>query len=87
MDLRTPRDGRSIEEIGTYNPLEADATKQITVDADRVKYWLSVGAQPTDTVISLLKRAGVECKLNRPKATSAKNPPPPKKKPVKVEAK
>lgn len=80
MDIRTPRDGRSIEEIGTYNPVEKDPAKQITVNADRVKYWLSVGAQPTDTVVSLLKKAGVEVKLNRPKATSAKNPPPPKKK-------
>jgi small subunit ribosomal protein S16 len=74
MDIRTPRDGRSIEEIGTYDPLEPDAAKQITVNADRVKYWLSVGARPTDTVVSLLKKAGVECNIKRPKLTSAKNP-------------
>jgi small subunit ribosomal protein S16 len=74
MDIRTPRDGRSIEEIGTYNPVEADPAKQFTVNAERVKYWLSVGAQPTDTVVNLLKKAGVECNIKHPKLTSAKNP-------------
>jgi len=83
MDIRTPRDGRSIEEVGTYNPVEADPAKQITVNADRIKHWLSVGAQPTGTVISLLKRAGVECNVKRPKLTSAKNPAPVVRKNVK----
>ncbi|MDR2605773.1 MAG: 30S ribosomal protein S16 [Oscillospiraceae bacterium] len=56
-DSRFPRDGRCIEEIGTYNPLTEPSTTNI--DADRVKYWLANGAQPTDTVKALLKKQGV----------------------------
>ncbi len=56
-DSRSPRDGRFIEEIGTYNPLTDPATVQ--VDADKVKAWIQNGAQPTDTVRGLLKKAGV----------------------------
>lgn len=54
-DSRNPRDGRCIEELGYYDPLTAPAT--IKVDAERAKYWLSVGAQPTETVRALLKKA------------------------------
>ena len=56
-DSRSPRDGRCIEEIGTYTPRTAPATVQ--VDADKVKAWIQNGAQPTDTVRGLLKKAGV----------------------------
>lgn len=56
-DSRYPRDGRFIEEIGTYNPLTDPA--QITVDAEKAKQWISNGAQPTDTVKALLKKNGV----------------------------
>ena len=56
-DSRCPRDGRCIEEIGSYNPLTKPAT--ITVDAEKVQNWISKGAQPTDTVRGLLKNAGV----------------------------
>ena len=56
-DSRSPRDGRCIEEIGTYNPmLETD---NITVDAEKAQNWIKNGAQPTDTVRGLLKKAGV----------------------------
>ena len=56
-DCRSPRDGRCIEEIGTYNPLlESD---NITVDAEKAQTWIKNGAQPTDTVRGLLKKAGV----------------------------
>ena len=56
-DSRSPRDGRCIEEIGTYNPLlESD---NITVDAEKAQTWIKNGAQPTDTVRGLLKNAGV----------------------------
>jgi len=56
-DSRSPRDGRCIEEIGTYNPLlESD---NITVDAEKAQNWIKNGAQPTDTVRGLLKKAGV----------------------------
>ena len=56
-DSRFPRDGRFVEEIGTYDP-QADANK-VTVDAERAQYWVKNGAQPTDTVKTLLKKAGV----------------------------
>ena len=56
-DSRFPRDGRFIEEIGYYNPLEDPAV--INVDAEKAKKWIANGAQPTDTVKSLLKKAGV----------------------------
>lgn len=54
-DSRDPRDGRFIEEIGTYDPLTTPAT--IKIDMERAKYWISNGAQPTDTVRGLLKKA------------------------------
>ncbi len=56
-DSRYPRDGRFIEEVGTYNPLTEPSS--FSVDADKVKQWISNGAQPTDTVKSLLKKNGV----------------------------
>ena len=56
-DARSPRDGRCIEEIGTYNPLTNPAT--ITVDVEKAQTWIKNGAQPTDTVRTLLKNAGV----------------------------
>lgn len=55
-DSRYPRDGRFIEEIGTYNPVKDD--KAITLDVERAKYWLSVGAQPTQTVKTVLRKGG-----------------------------
>lgn len=55
-DSRDSRDGRFIEELGTYNPLADPA--QVKVDLERAKYWISCGAQPTDTVRALLKKAG-----------------------------
>ncbi|MGN1308106.1 MAG: 30S ribosomal protein S16 [Faecousia sp.] len=56
-DSRSPRDGRCIEEIGTYNPLTEPAT--VTVDAEKAQQWIKNGAQPTDTVKALLKKANV----------------------------
>ena len=56
-DSRYPRDGRFIEEIGTYNPLTDPAT--VNVDADRAQEWIKKGAQPTATVRGILKKAGV----------------------------
>ena len=54
-DGRSPRDGKFIEEIGTYQPRKKD--KNFTLDLDRAKYWLSKGAQPSDTVASFIKKA------------------------------
>ena len=56
-DSRYPRDGRFIEEIGTYNPTVTPS--EIKVDADKAKQWIANGAQPTDTVKALLKKEGV----------------------------
>ena len=56
-DSRYPRDGRFIEEIGTYNPLMDPPA--INIDVEAAKKWISNGAQPTDTVKSLLKKQGI----------------------------
>jgi small subunit ribosomal protein S16 len=56
-DSRYPRDGRFIEEIGYYNPLTDPA--EVKVDAEKVQKWIGNGAQPTDTVKSLLKKNGI----------------------------
>ena len=59
-DARSPRDGNFIEKIGTYNPLLAkDDAKRVTLDTDRAKHWLGVGAQPTDRVARFLDAAGL----------------------------
>ena len=56
-DSRCPRDGRFIEEVGYYNPLTNPA--DIKIDAEKAKKWLANGAQPTETVKSLLKKSGI----------------------------
>ena len=56
-DSRYPRNGRFIEEVGTYNPLTDPAT--VNTDAEAVKKWISNGAQPTDTVKALLKKSNI----------------------------
>ena len=56
-DGRYPRDGRFIEEIGYYNPVSEPV--EMKINDERAKYWLGVGAQPTDTVRALLKKGGV----------------------------
>ena len=68
-DARSPRDGRFIERIGSYNPLLAkDDEKRVVLDAERAKHWLERGAQPTDRVARFLDAAGV-------KERSARNNP------------
>ena len=54
-DSRSPRDGKFIEEIGTYNPLKKG--DNFSLKLDRAQYWLSKGAQPSDTVASFIKKA------------------------------
>ena len=56
-DSRVPRDGRFIEEIGTYNPLTDPAS--VEIDADKAHAWIKNGAQPTDTVKAILKKQGI----------------------------
>lgn len=55
MDSRKPRDGETIEEIGVYHPIEVEG-KQVSFDADRARYWIGVGAQPSDTVRKLFNK-------------------------------
>jgi small subunit ribosomal protein S16 len=55
MDSRAPRDGRTLEEVGLYHPIEAE-DKQVVLKADRIKEWISKGAQPTATVKKLLNK-------------------------------
>lgn len=60
VDRRRQRDSRVIEELGHYDPLEADEDRQVTVRRERVEYWLSVGAKPSDTVRRLLIKQGID---------------------------
>lgn len=75
-DERSPRDGRFIEKVGTYNPLlAADNTERVKLDLERIQHWLSKGAQPTDRVLRFLDAAGVlkrEARLNPEKAKPGK---------------
>lgn len=65
-DARSPRDGRFIEKIGTYNPLLAkDSPERIKVDAERAAHWLKMGAQPTDRVARFLDAMGVKERVAR----------------------
>ena len=59
-DARSPRDGRFIDSIGTYNPIPAEY--EVSIDEEKAMYWLSNGAQPTDTVRSLLSEKGIMAK-------------------------
>ena len=75
FDSRTARDGRSIEILGHYDPLVEDSSKSTVVDTERASYWLSVGAKPSETVASILKRHGVEIpKKSRNKKQKAGTP-------------
>ena len=68
-DSRSPRDGRNIEELGTYDPMAKPAV--IDIDLERAKYWIGCGAQPTDTVRGLLKLAEAAKPAEAPKAEEA----------------
>lgn len=70
-DSRRARDGRYIEELGYYNPIvAADKESIVVLKEDRVRYWLSVGAQPSDTAAALLKRQGLMAR-SLPRAVKA----------------
>ena len=66
-DSRSPRDGRFIEQIGTYNPTKAE--EKGTLDKELAKKWLSNGAQPTDTVRSILSHEGVLKEMHEAKSS------------------
>ena len=73
-DARSPRDGRIIESLGYYLPKVVKADQQLGLNAERITYWLSVGAQPSETVASLIRRAGIPL----PSAAKGKKPKRPK---------
>jgi small subunit ribosomal protein S16 len=60
MDARTPRDGRAIEELGTYDPMVRDVDARAVLNRERIDYWLSVGAKPTEKVAVLIKKYGTD---------------------------
>lgn len=62
VDERSKRDGAVIEELGTYNPVDKVEDRQVKLKLDRCAYWLSVGAQPSETVASILRKAGLNAK-------------------------
>jgi small subunit ribosomal protein S16 len=62
MDTRAPRDGKVLEELGFFDPIEKDPAKQTKLNADRIKHWLSQGAQTSDTVHDLLRKQGIIAK-------------------------
>ena len=62
VDSRRPRDGRVLEELGWYDPAARAADKQVSLNRERIEHWLSVGAQPSETVRDLLVRHGIVVK-------------------------
>ncbi|MGB2987559.1 MAG: 30S ribosomal protein S16 [Phycisphaerae bacterium] len=59
VDSRRARDSKVIEELGSYNPLNADEDRQVVLKHKRIEYWLSVGAQPSETVRRILEKHGI----------------------------
>src|SRR5690606_31939920 len=70
MDARSPRDGKAIEELGHYDPMVREKSARVKLDIERVDYWISVGAQPSEKVAALIKKV----RLN--KFGKAAPPPP-----------
>ncbi|HEV3136297.1 MAG TPA: 30S ribosomal protein S16, partial [Pirellulales bacterium] len=60
MDSRNPRDGRVLEELGTYDPMVSEADARALLKPERINYWLGVGAQPSDKVRTLIKKYGAD---------------------------
>ena len=58
MDARSPRDGRVLEELGTYDPMVADTDARVVLNGERIDYWLGVGAQPSEKVRVLIEKYG-----------------------------
>ncbi|RYE09346.1 MAG: 30S ribosomal protein S16 [Hyphomicrobiales bacterium] len=82
-DARSPRDGRFIEKIGSYDPMLADDSKRVVLNTERAQHWVSVGAQPTDRVARFLDAAGL---LKRAPRNNPERAVPGKKATERVEA-
>jgi small subunit ribosomal protein S16 len=84
MDVRAPRDGKAIEELGYYDPMVKDENARAVLKAERIDYWLGVGAQPSEKVRVLIKKYGTngthlsqqQAALERLKTTKPQAPPP-----------
>ena len=83
IDSRQPRDGRIIEELGSYDPMVKNTDDRVRLNPDRIKYWLSVGAQPSEKVAVFLKKymtkweqAAVQAAAPAPAPPPAETPPP-----------
>src|SRR5512137_808589 len=63
VESRTPRDGRILEKLGHYDPLEKDTSKAKVLNVERIQYWLKAGAVPSDTVAEMLAKAGIKTKF------------------------
>ncbi len=61
VESRTPRDGRILEKLGHFDPIEKNADKQLVLDLERIKFWMGQGAVPTDSVAEILVKQGIEC--------------------------
>lgn len=61
IESRNPRDGRILEKLGHLDPIEKDASKQLVIDMERVKFWLAKGAIPSETVAQIIIKQGVPC--------------------------
>jgi small subunit ribosomal protein S16 len=91
-DIRAPRDGKVIEELGTYDPMVPETDARVTLDHERVSYWLGVGAQPSETAAVLIKKYGpggthlekMRQARERLKAKAQAAPPPPPAQPKKT---
>jgi small subunit ribosomal protein S16 len=70
FDGRTARDGRAIEELGSYDPGSKDPARQLVLEKERIEHWLKAGALPSQTVSELLKRGGITVKPAKTKATA-----------------
>ena len=62
IDSRAPRDGRILEKLGHYDPIEKDESKQVILKLERIQYWLDQGAIPSDSVAQILMKHGIKCK-------------------------
>jgi len=62
IEKRNQRDGRALEELGYYNPIAKGQEKELVLNKERIEYWLSVGAQPSETVRNMFKKNGIKVK-------------------------
>ncbi len=72
IESRSPRDGKIIEKLGHYDPIEKDKDKQIVLNMERVQYWIDKGAIPSDTIAQLLLKKGIKTKYIEEKAARRK---------------